>query len=421
MKEIAPKPIRNCSVVVPGSKSYTHRILIASALSDGVCRIENPLKSEDTLLTVAGLRQLGVKIEDFQNHMVVYGTGGALKASDDDLYLGNSGTSVRLLTGICALGKGKYMVTGTERMKERPIQHLLDGLTQMGVRAKSVNGNGCPPVEVQGGGVRGGTVDLDCSVSSQYLSSLLLMAPYGRDALTIHVKKGPVSKPYVDLTVEVMKKMGISLERQGYDTFTVPGGQVYRAGGYGVEADISQAGYFWAAAAITGASLKVIGISTRSKQGDVGLVRVFEKMGCRVEEDEEGIQVTGGSLTGIDVDMSDMPDMVPTLAVVAAFARGTTHILNVAHLKAKESDRLGAVVTELSKMGINAKSTGTGMTITGGAPKGADIHTYEDHRIAMSFAVAGLKAPGQRIKNETCTSKSFPNFWSVFESLYKDP
>jgi 3-phosphoshikimate 1-carboxyvinyltransferase len=418
MKEIVTKPIRNCSVVVPGSKSYTHRILIASALSDGICRIDNPLKSEDTLLTASGLKQLGVKIEDFQDYMMVYGSGGVLRACADPIYLGNSGTSVRLLTGICALGKGKYVLTGTQRMKERPIQNLLDGLVQLGVHAKSSDGNGCPPVEIEGGPIKGGAVGLDCHISSQYLSSLLLMAPYVGDSLDITVSKGPVSKPYVDLTIEVMQKMGISIERNGYDTFLIPGGQIYKAGSYRVESDCSQAGYFWAAAAITGASIKVIGISTKSKQGDVGFTQVLESMGCCIEEDSEGIRVTGGSLKGIDVDMSDMPDMVPTLAVVAAFAEGTTNIINVAHLKAKESDRLGSVVTELTKMGIQASCTDDGMTIIGGTPKGSDIHTYEDHRIAMSFAVSGLKVPGLIIKDEMCIKKSFPNFWEVFESLY---
>ncbi len=418
MKHIETKPIRNCSVAVPGSKSYTHRILIAAALSEGICKIQNPLKSEDTLLTASGLQQLGVKIEDFQDHMRVYGTGGTLKQNPEPIYLGNSGTSVRLLTGICALGTGPYIVTGTERMQERPIQDLLDGLTQMGVSTRSLSGNGCPPVEVVGGPINGGAVQLDCHVSSQYLSALLLMAPYVKDELTISVSRGPVSKPYIDMTVEVMAKMGVTVERKGYQQFTIQGGQVYRAGTYMVEPDCSQAGYFWAAAAITGARVKVMGISAHSKQGDVGFAKVLERMGCRIEADAEGLSVTGGALKGINVDMSDMPDMVPTLAIVAAFASGTTHIQNVAHLKAKESDRLGAVVTELSKIGIDASCTDDAMIVNGGAPKGAEIDTYNDHRMAMSFAVAGLKVPGINIKDETCINKSFPNYWEVFDSMY---
>lgn len=349
---------------------------------------------------------------------MVHGCNGALKSTQEPIYLGNSGTSVRLLTGICALGEGTYTVTGTRRMQERPIQHLLDGLTQIGIHAEAINGNGCPPVNIKGGIIKGGFVDLNCQISSQYLSSLLLLSPLVRESLEIKVSNGPVSKPYVDLTIEVMENMGISVERDAYNRFYIQGGQVYQAGTYLVESDVSQAGYFWGAAAITGSAIKVKGISKRSKQGDVRLAKVFEEMGCRVEEDESGIQITGGILKGVNVDMSDMPDMVPTLAVVAAHAEGTTNIVNVAHLKEKESDRLGAVAAELAKMGITARCTESGITITGGSPNGADIRTYDDHRIAMSFSIAGLVTPGIRIQDEMCINKSFPNYWEVFESLY---
>jgi 3-phosphoshikimate 1-carboxyvinyltransferase len=417
MKQIIPHPVKDSTVIVPGSKSYTHRMLIAAALSDGRCRIINPLRSEDTLLTLSGLKQMGIGVDTDSPDMVIEGTAGSFTPCAAPVYLENSGTSLRLLTGICALGKGTYILDGTGRMRERPIQDLVDGLNQLGISAHSIRGNGCPPVQVRGGRIRGGLVRLKCAVSSQYLSSMLLLAPYTEEGLEIIVAEGPVSRPYVDMTLEVMLQLGVPVERDGYTRFRVPGKQVYRSGTYRVEPDCSQASYFWGAAAVSGASVKVSGTTKRSRQGDVRFVEVLEAMGCRVIEEPDGISVSGGSLSGVDVDMSDMPDVVPTLAVIAAFAKGQTRIGNVAHLKAKESDRLGAVVAELNKMGVKADCTDTGMVITGGHPKGAEIETYNDHRIAMSFAIAGLKTPGIIIRDEGCVRKSFPDFWEVFEML----
>ena len=419
MIEIKSQKIKkSVEITVPGSKSYTHRILIAAALSDGVCTIENCLKSEDTLFTMSALRQFGVRIDDCDDRIVVHGINGILKPCSDPVYLGNSGTSMRLLTGVAALGDGMYTLTGTERMFERPIQDLLDGLNQIGVFARSVNKNGCPPVEMRGGRVKGGALSLKCKISSQYLSSLLLMSPYTEDGLEITVTEGPVSRPYVDMTVDIMTRLGVKVIRDGYRRFTVHGRQAYRAGSYMVEPDCSQAGYFWAAAAITGSRIKVKGITGATRQGDVRFAEVLESMGCRVFHENDGIVVSGGPLSAVEVDMADMPDIVPTLAVVAAFAKGRTLIKNVAHLKAKESDRLGSVVNELLKMGIEASCTDSGIIIKGGNPCGAEISTYDDHRIAMSFALAGLVVSGIFIKDEKCVEKSFPDFWNVFEKLY---
>lgn len=420
MIEIKSQKIKkSVEVAVPGSKSYTHRILIAAALSDGICTLQNCLKSEDTLLTLNALRQLGVEIEEHYNRIVAHGTNGVLKPCSKPVYLGNSGTSMRLLTGVAALGDGMYTLTGTERMLERPIQDLLDGLNQIGVFARSVNKNGCPPVEIRGEKLKGGALSLKCKISSQYLSSLLLIAPYTQDGLEITVTEGPVSRPYVDMTVDIMARFGVKVVRDGYKRFAIHGRQAYRAGSYMVEPDCSQAGYFWAAAAITGSRINVKGITKASRQGDVRFTEVLEAMGCKIFHEEDGIAVSGGSLSAVEVDMADMPDIVPTLAVVAAFAKGTTLIKNVAHLKAKESDRLVAVVNELSKMDIKASCTDSGLAIKGGRPCNAVIDTYGDHRIAMSFALAGLKVPGIVIKDERCVEKSFPDFWNVFEGLYE--
>ncbi len=418
MIEVSAGRAGNVAVSVPGSKSYTHRILVASALSDGLCVIENPLDSEDIQLTAGALKQLGAAIEKDGGKLRVHGTGGRLQPSRMPIYLGNSGTSMRFITALVAIGQGDYVLEGSLRMAQRPIRDLLDGLNQLGVPARSIQETGCPPVQVTGGHLTGGSVSLRCEVSSQYLSGLLLIAPCTRDGLDVEVTAGPVSKPYLDMTVDVMQRLGVIVEREGYSRFRVAGRQVYRAGAYTVEPDASQASYFWAAAAVSQASIQVRGISRQSRQGDVRFVRHLEAMGCEVSYQQDGITVTGKPLRAISVDMADMPDLVPTLAVVAAFAQGTTKIQNVAHLRGKESDRLGCVAAELNRMGIDARCSDSGIEIVGGVAKPATIETYNDHRMAMSFAVAGLQTPGVRIQNPDCVAKSFPHFWQVFQQLY---
>jgi 3-phosphoshikimate 1-carboxyvinyltransferase len=420
MIEIKPQKITTCQVTVPGSKSYTHRMLIAAALANGVSTLKNALISEDTQFTIKALRQMGVQIEVNNTDVRVYGMSGRMQPCNAPIYLGNSGTSMRLLTGVAALGNGTYTLTGTDRMQMRPMKDLLDALQQMGIKARSVKNNGCPPVEVAGSMIDTEQVDINCQNSSQFLSALLLLGPCTLRGLEIRVAGGPpVSKPYVDLTVELMETFGIRLGREGYQKFKVPGGQHYRAGKYVVEADCSQAAYFWGAAAISGAEINVVGIRADSAQGDVRFVDLLQQMGCRVSRESNSIAVSGSPLHAIEADLADMPDQVPTLAVVAAFAEGTTVIKNVAHLKSKESDRLSATVTELNKMDIEATCTENALVVRGGKPKGAKIDTYNDHRIAMSFAMAGLNVPGVCIQNEGCVEKSFPAFWQVFEGLYQ--
>lgn len=412
----SPNPVR---LSVPGSKSYTHRMLIAAALSSGSCTIQNALISEDTRFTLDGLRKWGIRIGAGPDAIVVHGAGGKLAASDTPIFLGNSGTSIRLLTAVAALVEGRSVLTGTARLQARPIQDLLEGLNQLGVSARSLAGNGCPPVEVAGGGLNGGKVWLNCALSSQFLSALLLIGPCTRDGVEIRVQRGPVSRPYIDITLETMARFGVHADRQAYERFRVPGGQHYRPGPYRVEPDCSQAGYFWAAAAITGATVVVDGTGLDSRQGDIRLVEILARMGCVVDACGGGVAVTGGGLTATDIDMGDIPDAVPTLAVVAAFARGRTIMRNVAHLKEKESDRLAAVCSELGKMGIEAGYGADGLWVQGGRPHGAAIDCHNDHRIAMSFAVAGLRAAGTTILDEACVQKSFPGFWDVFAGLYR--
>lgn len=420
MIEISTRSVRNVTVSVPGSKSYTHRALIVSALSNGTSTIVNGLDSEDTRLTRDALKQMGAVIRQEASGWSIDGMNGRLKPCAEEIFLGNSGTSMRLLAAICVLGKGSYVLTGSPRMQERPIRDLLDGLEQLGVRTRSLNRPGCPPIEITAGAVSGRRLSLNCGLSSQYLSAVLLMAPCTSGGLEISITEGPVSKPYIDMTIAVMAQAGVAVERREYEWFRVPGNQRYQAGRFVVEPDISQAGYFWAAAALTGATITVRGVTDTSRQGDIRLLDVLSEMGCSVRTTADGISVTGGDLRAVEVDMSAMPDMAPTLAVVAAFAHGKTLITNVGHLKAKESDRLEVVVAELRRLGVDAGCSDTAMWITGGVPHGGLIDPHNDHRIAMSFAVAGLKTPGVRIQDETCVNKSFPEFWKVFDSLYRN-
>jgi 3-phosphoshikimate 1-carboxyvinyltransferase len=419
MREIIPLIPENAEVAVPGSKSYTHRMLIAAALSNGRCIIRNPLESEDTNLTLEALRKLGALIDRQAGCWVVHGCKGMLGSSEDRLFLGNSGTSLRLLTAMAALAQGEHILSGTERMQQRPIKDLLDALEQIGVATRSLKKDGFPPTAVTGAPVQGGKIEINCSISSQFLSALLLIGPCTQNGIDITVTSGPVSRPYVDITVDVMQKFGVSVDRNQYEWFRVAGSQGYQSGDYTVEPDCSQAGYFWAAAALTGGAIKVKAISADSRQGDIRLLALFERMGCEIIEESDGIGICGGPLRSIEVDMADMPDAVPTLAVVSAFASGETILKNVAHLQDKESNRLTAVINELSKMGIDALYQDHALIIHGGQPRGAEIETYNDHRIAMSFAVAGLRVAGVFIKNESCVEKSFPNFWDVFDSLYQ--
>jgi len=416
MKIIDFKIKSDCRVVVPGSKSYTHRYLIGAALSDGQCLIRRPLFSEDTLYTAAALQQMGARIAQRPDAFEVTGCAGRFQPVTQPIDVGNSGTSMRLLIPLGGLGQGTYTFTGTTRMQQRPVQDLLDALGQAGVTVAADN-NGCPPVTIDGGAFEGGVIALDCRVSSQYLSALLLAGAHARHGVDIRISRGLVSRPYIDITVDVLTRMGIEVTRDGYDRFRIEPGQSFQPGAYAVEPDLSQASYFWAAAAISGGRVTVADVSSQSCQGDAGFPALLEKMGCRVECGASQISVTGGQLSGIEADMSTMPDLAPSLAVVAAYARGTTVITGIEHLKVKESDRIAVIISELGNMGIDACYENQQLMIHGGCPQPGLIDPHDDHRMAMAFAVAGLMAPGTRIDNEACVAKSFPDFWEVFEQM----
>lgn len=417
MITIQPLKKRSARIQVPGSKSFTHRALVASALARGVSTIHNPLDSDDTRHTRQALKQLGVSITPVPHGWQITGREGRWQAIPSPIELGNSGTSMRLITALCALGQGHYQLTGDQRMQARPIGDLLDGLNQLGIGARSLKNNGCPPVLIEAGTIAGGNLTLDAHRSSQFLSALLLIAPHTQKGLTIQVRRGPVSRPYIDMTLMVMRDFGITWQRKDYQHYHIPGSQRYQARTWRVEADASQAGYFWAIAAVSGGTITVADLNADSCQGDVNFIRVLESMGCQIDARPDGITVSGRACNGITVDMGAMPDLVPTLAVVAAFAEGQTVIENVPQLKAKESDRLACVVGELRKMGIEASCGDDYMVIKGGRPQPACIDTWDDHRLAMSFAIAGLMVPGIQIADESVVNKSFPEFWNTLAQL----
>jgi 3-phosphoshikimate 1-carboxyvinyltransferase len=414
--EIIPRTPVQATLTLPGSKSYTHRALMAAALAAGESVLTNALAAEDTELTAAALTQLGAGIDWQGTTIRVTGRHGRWLPASSPIYLGNSGTSMRFLTALAALGEGEYLLTGTERLCQRPLGELLQALGQVGVKAVSERGDGCPPVRVTGG-LTGGKAQLSGAISSQYLSALLLIGPLAPKGLEIEITGELVSRPYVDLTLEVLGDFGIAYYREGYRLFELPGGQSYLPRDYVIEADASSASYFWAAAAVTSGRVTITNLSLESSQGDAAFPEVLGRMGCAIASTPAGLTVQGGALQAVTVDMSTMPDLVPTLAVLAAFATGDTVITGVAHLRHKESDRLHAVATELAKMGLEVRETDDGLVIRGGAPQGAVIHTYDDHRIAMSFAVAGLKVPGVAIEDPQCVAKSFPDFWRFFQQL----
>jgi 3-phosphoshikimate 1-carboxyvinyltransferase len=408
----------NAEVTVPGSKSYTHRALILSSLADGESVLINALRCEDTERTAEALKRFGVAVSWESDHIRVMGRGGKFESSEDRIDVGNSGASMRFLTALAALKKGITLLDGSERMRKRPIGELLNGLGELGVKAYSKKGDGCPPVIVESQGLKGGTARIKGEESSQFLSGLLMMAPFAQKDVNIEVMGSLASKPYVDITRDVMSAFSVEINNREYRSFFIKAGQRYLPQTYRIEGDASSASYFFSAAAVCRGRVRVENINPATIQGDIGFLEILERMGCRVIRGRDWIEVLGGGLNGIETDMNEMPDLVPTLAITAAFAQGKTVIRNIKHLRFKESDRLHALTAELSRMGIPIKEGEDRLGIEGGTPHGAEIETYDDHRMAMSFAVAGLAVPGVKIKGERCVDKSFPRFWEVLQRLY---
>ena len=412
-------------VRMPGSKSLTNRALLVAALAEGETRLTNALFSDDSIYFAEALQQLGfsVRLDPKQQEMSVTGLGGRIPAQQVSLYIGNAGTAARFLTAMLTLGRGEFILDGETRMQQRPIGDLVNTLNELGAAVSPVVEKAgreiCPPLRISANGLSGGTGHISGLTSSQYLSGLLMVAPYTRQGVELIVQDGLNSKPYVDMTLNVMEDFGVQVKRKGYDCFTISPQQYQACKLYPIESDASAASYFFAVPAICGGMVRVDGISRRSIQGDIAFLVVLDRMGCRVDEIDSGIRVQApAELRGIEVDLRDIPDTAQTLAAIAPFASSPTTIRGIASARVKESDRISATCTELSRLGVRVDEHDDGMTIYPCEHfRPAVIQTYNDHRMAMAFALIGLRIPGVTIDNPGCVSKTFPEYFTVLEGL----
>lgn len=408
------------TVNLPGSKSVSNRALLLAALAKGTTRLTNLLDSDDIKHMLNALKALGVSysLSDDRTVCEVTGNAGPLLSSEPlELFLGNAGTAMRPLAAALCLGQQDVVLTGEPRMKERPIGHLVDALRQGGAKIDYLENSDYPPIHLQGG-FAGGEVSVDGSVSSQFLTALLMTAPLAEQDTSINIKGELVSKPYIDITLHLMRSFGVDVENQGYQRFIIKGQQQYQSpGDYLVEGDASSASYFLAAAAIKGGTVRVTGIGRNSVQGDIHFADVLEKMGAHVEWGDDYIACTAGKLQAIDMDMNHIPDAAMTIATAALFAEGTTQLRNIYNWRVKETDRLAAMAIELRKVGAEVEEGHDYIRIT--PPTSlthADIGTYNDHRMAMCFSLVALSDTPVTILDPGCTAKTFPDY---FEQLAK--
>jgi 3-phosphoshikimate 1-carboxyvinyltransferase len=422
MDQIEIKPLLRklgASIRVPGSKSITNRALLMGAIAKGRSTIESALVSDDTRYMIGALDHLGyaITLDEHTGHIVINGQGGTIPVKAAELFVGGSGTAMRFLAGFLTLGKGCFRLDGNARMRERPIGDLIDALRKLGLSIRSEMNNGCPPVVIEADRqFEGGVTRIDASLSSQFVSALLIPSPLWPNGLQLTVD-GLAASPFITMTLRLMERAGISSAVDG-NVISVPGGQHYKSGRMTVEADASSASYFAAAALLCGGRVELRNLKRDSVQGDVKFLDQLARMGATVTWKADWVVVEGtGAFTGLDVDMSAMPDMVPTLAVLAPFATSPTRIRNVKFIRHHESDRIHALAVELARLGVKVVEFDDGLAIEPMQPVPAAIETYEDHRIAMSFAIMGLKMPGIRIKNPGCVSKTYPHFFVDLAAL----
>jgi len=419
----------NATVRVPGSKSLTNRALLIASLANGTTRLTNALFSDDSRYFAQALQTLGfdVQLDEAAHEMTVTGLGGKIPSQKAELFIGNAGTAARFLSAFLTLGHGEYILDGEPRMRERPIGDLVASLTQLGADIQSIQPSSftlhpsiCPPIKIIASGLPGGKTTIAGDISSQFLSALLMVAPYAQNPIEITLSTDLNSKPYVDMTIAIMKDFGIQIERNGYQSFAIPLATYHLPlSTYSIESDASAASYFFAAPAVCGGTVKVENISRKSVQGDIAFLEVLSQMGCVVTESDNSITVyRPSSIVGIDIDMRDIPDTSQTLAVIAPFASSPTRIRGIASARVKETDRVSATCTELKRLGVQVEEHEDGMTIYPCQTfKPADIQTYNDHRMAMAFSLIGLRFDGVTIENPSCVSKTFPNFFEVLETL----
>ncbi len=421
----------DATVSIPGSKSITNRALILAVLAEGESTLTGVLDSQDTRVMIESLRRLGFRVDGEAGSGVlrVEGRGGEIPASEADLFLENSGTSIRFLTALCALGRGRFRLDGGERMRLRPQADLIDALRQCGVPARSEPGTGCPPIVVEGGGcLSGGVVEVGADASSQFVTALLMVAPYAMRDLSLRIR-GKLRPFYVEITTRMMEQWGVAVRAEpgqlpaAAPAYLVRCGQRYRPQqDYRIEPDASSASYFFAAAALTGGSVRVPGLGADSLQGDVRFAtEVLAEMGCDVGEGPGGLTVRGpanGRLRGVTRDMSAISDTSLTLAALAPFADSPTTVTNIAHTRLQECDRIAAVCAELTRLGVRVEERQDGFTIHPAETiRPACVQTYGDHRVAMSFALLGLRAEGIEIEDPGCVAKTFPGYWQQLEAL----
>jgi 3-phosphoshikimate 1-carboxyvinyltransferase len=423
MKSITLDPINTISgeVQLPGSKSLSNRTLLLAALAEGTTIIDNLLISDDVAHMRDALQIMGIETRDQGESLIVQGCGGDYLAVGGELFLGNSGTSMRSLAGAVTLGHGTFVLDGVPRMHERPIGDLVDGLRQLGAEIEYLNEEGYPPLKVMAQGLPGGTAKVSGAISSQFLTAMLMAAPLAQSDVCLKIADTLVSAPYVDMTIKLMARFGAEVEYQDHREFFIRGQQMYRSPGeVFVEGDASSATYFLAAAAITGGTVTVHGCGSDSLQGDAQFARVLEQMGAEVQYEATTITVTGRTLNGIDIDMNEMPDAAMTLALVGLFANGPTAIRNIYNWRVKETERMTAMVTELRKLGAEVEEGHDYLIVN--APtewQSASIDTYDDHRIAMAFSLAACGPVSVTINDPDCVSKTFPDYFDVFQSLVK--
>ncbi|TDJ39842.1 MAG: 3-phosphoshikimate 1-carboxyvinyltransferase [Gammaproteobacteria bacterium] len=431
MEQLTIAPIDHVrgTIRLPGSKSISNRALLLAALADGTTRLRNLMVGDDTRYMLDALAQLGVRTERDGKDVLIEGRGGPLSSADPvrtdqatdqriELYLGMAGTAYRPLTAALCLGSGVFELTGNARMSERPIGDLVDALTALGGHIEYLGEPGFPPLRVTGGGLVGGEVTMPGHISSQFLTSLLMTAPYADAPVTVHIEGDQVSKPYLDITLAMMARFDIHASHESYQRFEVPVGHYTSPGTLLVEGDASAATYFLAAAAIRGGPLTIEGIGRNSIQGDFGFLDVLKTMGARVEIGDDYVRVTCGTLTGVDLDLNAIPDAAMTVAMLALFANGPTRIRNIYNWRVKETDRLSAMATELRKLGAAVEEGEDSLTVTPPASlKPARIDSYGDHRMAMCFSLAALGGVPITIDDPTCVSKTFPDYFDVLESV----
>jgi 3-phosphoshikimate 1-carboxyvinyltransferase len=417
IEPLAGRP--DVEIAVPGSKSHTNRALLCAALADGTSTLSGALFADDTDAMMRALRTLGLRLHADQARasVVVEGCRGDLPPGPASLDVAQSGTTSRFVLALLTLGRGSYVLDGSDQLRARPLGPLVAALSELGA---TIRGDRLP-LTVEAAGLRTARVELPGSISSQFLSGLLMAAPYATatracPAVVVELPGPLVSKPYVDLTVATMASFGASVVNDGYRRFTIEP-QRYRAARVQIEPDASAASYFFAAAAITGGRVRVRGLGPGTLQGDLRFVDVLEQMGATVRRAEAWTEVVGGPLRGIDVDLSDISDTAQTLAAVATFASSPTRVRGIGFIQNKETDRLAAVVRELTKLGIRAEKDADGFTVHPGRPRPGQVATYDDHRMAMSFALLGLVHPGIALEDPGCVAKTFPAFFAVLDEL----